>query len=234
MAFPTSAISPQLLPGEYERLVQLLTVHYGYPLPYPLSGAYFEELFAAAVGGKREERKLLFDVLRQNIGWSLKTLLWPNLQTGTQIDVVVQRCDILRNREVTLDLPPPTLGRHILDLFNGFCVASAHDQGVSDPRAGFLVRNRSERDFVFFQQRYRLYTPDEVEWAWANDGQRSLLGTVNGQLVLRWYRSGTQLFGVYRIPVDHHSFRIDWRRAGLEETIDFFLRAGIAHSEKTD
>ncbi len=38
-----------LLPAEYDRLVKLLTLHYAYPLPYPLAGAYFEELFASAV-----------------------------------------------------------------------------------------------------------------------------------------------------------------------------------------
>ncbi len=73
MTFSAIPVPATLSSSEYDRLVKLLTLHYAYPLPYPLAGAYFEELFANAVGGRREERKLLFDVLRNGTGWSLKT-----------------------------------------------------------------------------------------------------------------------------------------------------------------
>ena len=82
MTFPTSHVPERLPPTEYDRLIGLLTMHYSYPLSYPLAGAYFEHLFAAAVNGVRERRKLLFDVLRDGTGWSLKTLLWSSIQGG--------------------------------------------------------------------------------------------------------------------------------------------------------
>ena len=231
MTFPATPVRPTLSPHEYDRLVKLLTVHYAYPLRYPLAGAFFEELFAACVGGVREERKLLFDILKDGVGWSLKTLLWTRLQPEGTFEVVVQRCDILKDRSLNLNSPVEVLGRAILNHFNNFCRSSAREQTISDPRAAFLVRNRQERDFVFFQQRYRLYQAREVRWQWANEERRSLMGYVGDSLVLRWYRSGTQLFGVYRIPAEPHHFHIDWRRAGLEETIEFFTRAGIARAE---
>lgn len=53
------------------------------------------------------------------------------------------------------------------------------------------------------------------------------MGYVGQTLVFRWYRSGTQLFGVYRIPSKAHRFQINWRRADLDETIAFFTRSGI-------
>lgn len=233
MSFPKTSVSSQLMPAEFDRLVKLLTVHYGYPLPYPLAGAYFEELFAASVGGKREPRKLLFDVIHGDIGWSLKTLVWSRLVSDATLEVVVQRCDILKNRELSLDSSEAVLGQNILEHFGRSCEASARMQAVKDPRAGFLIRNKKERDFVFFQQRFRLYDRREVEWRWANDDRKSLMGYADGSLVLRWYRSGTQLFGVYRIPRDPHSFAVDWRRAGLDETIQFFLNAGIARATKS-
>lgn len=68
MSFSRASLPATLPPDEYARLVKLLAVHYAQPLPYPLSGAYFEELFAAAVGGRREEKKLLFDVLTRALG----------------------------------------------------------------------------------------------------------------------------------------------------------------------
>lgn len=119
MAFPTTPTSHTLPMDEYDRLAKLLTMHYAYPLPYPLAGAHFETLFAAA-GGQREERKLLFDVLRQKTGWSLKTLL-TNRDT---FEVVIQRCDILRERAITLDSPVALLGERILSHFNEFCEVS--------------------------------------------------------------------------------------------------------------
>lgn len=212
--------------AEYDRLVKLLAVHYAYPLPYPLSGAYFEELFASAVGGVREERKKLFDVLRGRTGWSLKTALQLKPR-GDSFPVVIQRCDILKDRALSLASPVELLGERILAHFNSFAQESISAQNIDDPRAGFLLRNRSERDFIFFQQRYRLYAPSEVEWRWANTERNSLQGFADGRLVLMWYRSGAQLFCVYQIPMDAHSFQINWTRANLDDTVAYFTNQGI-------
>jgi len=209
---------------EWEKLVKLLTLHYSYPLRYPLAGAYFEELFAEAVGGNREERKLLFDVLRGPTGWSLKTLLRATPASAAGFEVVLQRCDILRDRNLSLSDSPEKLGDHILAHFNAFCERAIEVQQVDDPRAAFLIRNRPERRFVFFQQQYELYAPGQLTWQWANDERRSLLAFAEGRLVFRWYRSGTQLFGVYAIPADAAEFEIDWHRADLDETVEFFKR----------
>lgn len=227
--FADAPVPADLLPHEHERLVKLLAVHYAYPLPYPLAGAYFEELFANAVAGRRETRKLLFDVLRGNIGWSLKTheVATSRVRPGETFEVVIQRCDILKDKSLSLDSPLTALGESILHHFNGFCQSSARAQSVDDLRAGFLIRDPIQRNFVFFQQRYHLYQPDEVEWRWANVARNSLMGYAHGTLVLRWYRSGTQLFGVYLISPTVQPFHIDWRRADLEETIAFFTREGI-------
>ena len=223
---PGIPIPATLSAPHYDRLVKLLALHYAYPLPYPLAGAYFEELFAAAVGGIREERKLLFDVLRGRTGWSLKTLLHTRAP-GNLFEVVIQRCDILKDRALSLDSPTDLLGARILAHFNTFAQGSIDAQNIDDPRAGFLIRDRAERDFRFFQERSRLYTPGEVAWRWANTDRKSLIGFVDDRLVLRWYRSGTQLFGVYRIPLDAHSFQIDWTRANLDDLITFFTDQGV-------
>ncbi len=58
------------------------------------------------------------------------------------------------------------------------------------------------------------------------------MGFVNDRLVFRWYRSGTQLFGVYQIPLDTHSFHIDWKRANLDDMITFFMHQGVMRIEK--
>ena len=216
---------PAYLPSdEYDRLVKLLAMHFSYPLPYPLAGAYFEQLFGAAVGGYREQRKLLYDVLHGRTGWSLKTLLKSSMEIGESFEVVIQRCDILRDQSLSLDSPVEVLGERVLQRFGTFAEDSGQKQGVDDPRAGFLIRTRAERDFTFFQQRYRLYSVGEVQWRWANEYRRSLMGYVAGDLVLRWYRSGTQLFGVYRIPEGAQQFHIAWTRADLDETLAFFNR----------
>jgi hypothetical protein len=53
------------------------------------------------------------------------------------------------------------------------------------------------------------------------------MGYAGDQLVLRWYRSGTQLFGVYRVPADAHDFALHVRRADLDATLAFFDDQGI-------
>jgi len=216
---------------EYDRLVKLLTLHYAYPLPYPLAGAYFEEIFAASVNGVREPRKLLFDVLRDQSGWSLKTHL-ASKKKGDTFEVVIQRCDILKDRNISLDNPVEVLGESILSHFNRFFNTSVDRQKVTDPRVAFLIRDRSQKNFTFFQKQYELYESDKITWRWANDNNRSIMGFVHDKLVLRWYRSGTQLFGVYQIPIDAHVFQINWQRASLDETINFFTSQGIARINK--
>lgn len=75
---------------------------------------------------------------------------------------------------------------------------------------------------MFFQQAYKTYNLADVEWRWANDEHKSIVGFVNGHLTFRWYRSGTQLFGVYGVPNDAHRFMINVQRADLETAIKFF------------
>lgn len=225
MTFPESVVSSRLPSDEFVFLARLLGVHFVLPLPYPLSGAYFEEMFAAAVGGHRATKKLLFDVYKGDIGWSLKTLLWHT--QATDFELVLQRCDILSDRSLTVNHPVSLLGQRIVDHFNQFCLRSLHEQQITDPRAAFLIRNRAETDFVLFQQRLRLYGSEEISWRWANSEQRSLMGYAGDQLIFRWYRSGTQLFGVYPIPPDAHRFAIEWHRADLKQTVDYFQSLGV-------
>jgi len=223
-----SAVDVPSVLGDEERdlLIKLLALHYVNPLPYPLAGAYFEELFATAIDGKREERKLLFDVHRAGIGWSLKTAQQEK-RRGDTFEIVLQRCDILKDRSVSLQDPVEDLGRKVVNHFNGFHAKSVVEQEISDPRAAFLIRNRSAQRFIFFQCRYQIYRPEEVVWSWANDENRSLMGRVEGKLVYRWYRSGTQLFAVYPIPTDAHEFEISWRRADLDATLAYFASQGL-------
>lgn len=225
--FPTQSIPSTLLPTEYDRLTKLLAAHFAFPLPYPLAGAFFEELFASAVGGVREPRKLLFDVLRDSTGWSLKTLQWAKRGSGDSFELVLQRCDILRDPGLSLDSPVEVLGERIHARFHRFCMESYDRQHIDDPRAGFLVRDRAQTEFVFFQQRYRLYTAPELRWRWATPERNSLMGYAEDRLAFRWYRSGTQLFGVYTIPDHAHRFRLEWRRAGLDETMAFLANQGV-------
>lgn len=117
-----STVPSQLPPEEFERLLELLRLHYAYPLPIPLSGKYFELLFAEAVKGTQEEKKLLFDVHRKDVGWSLKTF-----QTSSdQFEVVIQRCDILKDPKVSLEDPVEHLGQKILERFSAFVDHSAY------------------------------------------------------------------------------------------------------------
>jgi len=163
---------PAGLPAhEYERLVKLLELHYALPLAYPLAGAIFEELFANAVGGQCEKKKLLFDVLRGATGWSLKTVqvARANVRPGATFEAVIQRCNILTDAAVSARSPAPVLGERILSHFNYFCERSSAAQNIIDPRVAFLVRDKAQRNFLFFQQRFRPYATDEVTWRWAND-----------------------------------------------------------------
>ena len=238
---PLSNHPVQFLAEECEALAELLKLHHAYPLEYPLSGPAFEIIFARSVKGERETRKLLFDVLRGNIGWSLKTsqVVLNALNTGSSFEVVLQRCDILSNKSLSVQTPPSELGKHILAHFYRFYEDSIQKQKVEDPRTAFLLRAEvkdqlkapapaeQEHKFVLFQEQFRLYSEQDVVWEWANDGGKSLIGRVNGRSALRWYRSGTQLFGVYYVPEDVCRVSIPNRRVTLNQMLSYLAELGI-------
>ena len=212
----------------YDLLVKLLTIHFVYPLPYSVSGAYFEELFAYVVGGQRESRKLLFDVYHNSVGWSLKTKVESSrIDFDSTFSVVLKRSDILKNRSLSLNSPAQDLGNYVIADLQNFYSISVQQQSITDSRIAFLIRDTKERNFFLFQQRYQPYDQSAIKWKWANERQNSIIGYFNDIPVLSWYRRGTQTFGIYKIPPDAHKFIIDWKRADLDITIEFFEQMGL-------
>ena len=205
---------------EVELLIKLLNVHYSYPMPCSLAGTIFEELFASAIKGRKADKKLLFDAYKDDIGWSLKTLQWVKRTTGSSFELVLQRCDILKDKSLNIDLPENVLGLRIIEHFSSFYFTSVKEQKIADPRSCFLLRNKEETSFTLFQQRYQLYSADQIEWKWSNPEKNSLIGTCNDKLVYRWYRSGTQLFGCYTVPNDAHIFDIRWQKLSIDDILE--------------
>jgi len=214
-------------PLNIETLIKLLSVHYNFPLAYPLAGAYFEEMFAYASSGKRSDKKLLFDCVKGTTGWSLKTIIWPKFEIDDSFEVVLQRCDILRDRGLSMQSTEAKLGAAIEERWTGFVKQSMVDQGITDARNAFLVRDRRERRFALIDVPNRATELIGLRWMWANPEKRSLLGYKGDKLIYRWYRSGTQLFGVYPVPRDAVHFDLDWTRADLDEVIAYFLSKGL-------
>lgn len=233
MQFNQPPVPAKISSDQYDLLVKLLTVHFVYPLPYSVSGAYFEELFAYVVRGQREARKLLFDVHRDGIEWSLKTKVESTrISFNSNFTVVLKRSDVLKDRSLSLNSPAQDLGDQVIVDLQSFYSISAQQQGITDPRIAFLVRDTQERNFFLFQRRYLPYEPSHITWQWANERQNSIIGYYNNSPVLSWYRSGTQTFGIYQIPPDAHNFSIDWKRADLDTTINFFEQMGLVQVRK--
>lgn len=200
----------------YNKFLNFIKLHYAYPLPFTLSGAYFEEIFALSVNGKRGTGKDLFDVTKQSTGWSLKTVQSDSKTERSYFEVVLKRSDILRDDSVRNSYEtatPEELGRLILRDLQEFLDLSKEKQGVKDARIAFLLRNREETHFTLFQIPYQI--PKELTWRRGTETSRkSIIGFDKDGKVLRWYRSGTQTFGVYKIPPpsEAHSFRVTKNR----------------------
>lgn len=186
----------------YSRFINYIKLHYAYPLPFDLSGAYFEEIFALSVNGKRGIGKDLFDVTRGTVGWSLKTTQWYPRANKRHFEIVLKRSDILRDdnlRGLYEEARPEELGSLIQKDLQDFLDLSKQKQGVEEARIAFLLRNRTETQFILFQVPYQI--PQNLRWERGNQSNRkSLIGFDGNRKVLRWYRSGTQTFGVYNVP----------------------------------
>jgi hypothetical protein len=214
--------------GVLERVKHGIAVFLTVPFNPTVSGASWEGIFAHGVGGTvsgtggvagGKGSKTLFDVVRAEIGWSCKTLLMPTPDPrGSVLEFVIKRADVLRKYSLEMR-DPHELARHILLDRNEEYTKSATAQGIDDPRVGILLRERSQRDFCYWEEEYGLFEVDDYEWDWGSEKAISVVGRQksDGFMKFRWYRSGAQLFEVFKVPDDALLFGVDWRPRAVEE-----------------
>lgn len=190
---------------ELARIKHLVDIHFSLPILYDLSGGNFEFFFAEAIGGTRETRKLLFDVTKGDIGWSLKTL---QNRSDSKFEVVLKRCHVINKKFLWQTIDAKIIGDAVIDNLMKFYKKSTSDQKVKTGRVGIMLVNKKLLRFRVFQIKMAIYPKNDIVWEFSKYDKngvekpeiKSIIGKVNGVVVYRWYRSGTQLFGVYDIP----------------------------------
>lgn len=219
-------IDPRFTQEQIDKLKQFINIHLSLPMKYELAGSNFETLFALMIGGKRETRKLLFDVIKDTTGWSLKTL-----QTnGNKFEIVLKRCNVINKDLAWQTSDAQIIGDAIIDNVNEFYSKSVLKQDVADKRLCILLASKDAKTYRIFQQKLAVYEKDDIEWRFSKQDKngnekpeiKSLMGYHEDKLVYRWYRSGTQLFGVYDVPIDIQSFSLDVRDISFESLVGIF------------
>jgi hypothetical protein len=230
-----AARSSLLEPGALERVQKGIAVFLSLPFNPTVSGASWEGIFAHGVGGAvsgtggvpgGKGSKTLFDVVRGETGWSCKTLLMPGHDPrGRELEFVIKRADVLRKYGLEM-VDPYELADRIMSDRNDEYTKSADAQGVSDPRVGILLRDRAQRHFAYWEEDYGLFELDEYDWTWGSDQQISVVARhkTDGFMKFRWYRSGAQLFEVFKVPNDALLFDVEWRPHEPEEIWELLYR----------
>jgi hypothetical protein len=216
--------------GVLLRIAKLINIHFSLPILYDLSGGNFESFFAEAIDGKRETKKRLFDVTKGDIGWSLKTL---QTTSDEKFELVLKRCDVIKRDFAWQTENAQIIGDTVIQSFADFYEKSLVDQRVSEPRIAIMLVHKKALRFRVFQMGMKMYLREEIIWEFSRLDKedkekseiKSIIGKVDGKAVYRWYRSGTQLFGIYDLPKEAitYEFRAEPRlieMAILEKAFD--------------
>jgi len=106
-------MSVPLAPGELDRLKKAVTAYLSLPSSPDLAPDAAEEILAWAVEGTTHastagttRSKLLFDVVRAGVGWSLKTFKPSSLNSGQTFEVVLARASLAIIQETGPDEQP--------------------------------------------------------------------------------------------------------------------------------
>lgn len=242
---------------ELQRLQDVLNAYLRLPTSTDVHPDALEEMFAWAVGGttpmtragkagrRRRRSKLLFDVTRADVGWSLKTFAPNSLDPGSEFEVVVARASVeakarrgrskVRVQELegnpverTINVATSSdedVGQAVMQIRRDVFALSAERQEVGDAREAFLLRDSANAECVYFEQPLEIEPNDAIRWRWTNDERRGLQGEVagegevGGRTKYRWYQSGAQLFAKYSIPKDAQRFRLEWEQVSFEEFV---------------
>lgn len=217
--------------GERTRLIEAVKTGLTIPLIDDVEDFIWEAIFAyvkkLALPAIRNKR--LFDAIdSKGTGWSLKTLVWSRLTTGSSFEFVIQRADIFK-KAGDLGFPdgldrntdPGVLGRALIEHWNRKFRADSKAQAVKAPRIAVLLKSIKRDRFVYVEFEYPPLRERDYVWEWSKEGGFGLWGKKDGRVQLKWYYGQKQLFQVFQIPAGAFAFELKWRRHALEE---FFRR----------
>lgn len=214
---------------ETTKLVEALAAAYSIPLIDDVEDFVWESVFHYVKNIQLPDpiaegrTKRLFDaVAGDGRGWSLKTLLWNNLEPGSSFEFVIQRADIFKKwrslgfrQKLKPESRVKTLGSALIKHWNQKFDRDAELQKVRDPRIAILLKDRARRRFVYLEFAYPRLNEADFTWQWATPDGLGLRGSRDGSVRLKWYHGQKQLFQVYQIPARPKRLSINWQRIGL-------------------
>lgn len=210
---------------EIKKLKVALSNFFAFHFNNDLSGENFESIFAFVKGAKvdpAKKSKKFFDVVKDGRGWSLKTLTDKSdkffRDSNIKFDLVLQRADIEGKYKISMTETPQSIGNEIIKLYNSLLETFMEKQHVKKPLIGFLLRSYDNKNFIYFEKDLVPFNAANVKWAWTKDTNKSLCGSVDGNIRLIWYKTGRQLFGRYRVPDDAIKFSISWIKKLFDDT----------------
>ncbi len=178
--------------------------------------------------------KALFDVVgkfsdaqKTRIGWSAKNVGTNLAASELKVQLVIQRANIIGKRKelgfphLTLESTPAELGLAVMKHWQNKVVADMETQGVTDARICVLMKGKKHTQYAYFEEKLRLYSPEEITWAWATSDRKGLQGThaETGRQVYTWYKSGGQLFETFYPDANTFLFEVSLKRMPFEEVI---------------
>ncbi len=196
----------------------------------------WEAVFSYAKGIKipdllNEKRaKLLFDVVdaKNKIGWSAKTVLTPSFLGGHEVELVIQRADILgKDNTLSKSTSPAILGKTILEHWNKKIKSDAIAQNVNDKRVCILLKARDYAQYAYIEESLEEHKVSEIEWAWTDDNKKGLQGKRKSdkKIIFRWYASGGQLFERFVLPKKLEIIKINPNNLPADDVVDFLNNA---------
>jgi len=196
----------------------------------------WEAIFSYAKGIKitdllnQKRAKLLFDVVdtKNKIGWSAKTVLTTSFSSGHEVELVIQRADILgKNSSLSKNTSPEILGKTILEHWNRKIENDSVAQNVNDKRVCILLKARDYAQYAYMEESLEQYKVNQIDWTWTDDNKKGLQGRrkKDNKVVFRWYASGGQLFERFVLPENLEVIKINPKVLPADDVVNFLNTA---------
>ncbi|MDO9302172.1 MAG: hypothetical protein Q7T89_12350 [Anaerolineales bacterium] len=196
----------------------------------------WEAVFSYAKGIKitdlliEKRAKLLFDVVdtKNKIGWSAKTVLTSSFVGGHEVELVIQRADILgKNNDLSKSTSPEILGKTILEHWNNKIIGDSITQKVNNKRVCILLKARNYTQYAYMEESLEIHKVNEIKWAWTDDKRKGLQGRRKSdeKIIFRWYASGGQLFEKFVLPKNLEIIEISPKQLPAKVVVDFLNNA---------
>lgn len=171
-----------------------------------LTGEKWEDIFSKSIEGERLGNSIgLVDVIKDNFGWSVKTIKANNPHSQKHIRIISGRNNLNYSFDITNPLENiEEAGEAVVAIFNERLKLAKSK--YKDLTHSFLLRSDDLTKYTLFEIEAHEIDPKTITWT--TNKNKNLEGHVENKHCFTWQPDGSQFTIIYTVPDNALKFTI--------------------------